>query len=115
MQKFLSVVVAFGIFATGYGLAAGDAPTGANKNLKILPKDMSKPELKKLMKSVAGALGVQCDFCHNTDDFAADTEKKEIARQMMTMVAEINKSHFNGKPRVGCVTCHNGQKEPKKP
>ncbi len=85
------------------------------KNLKILPHDMPKAEIKKLMKSVAAALGVECEHCHNTDDFAEDTQKKEIARGMMKMTGQINKDFFKGERKVGCITCHNGQKTPKKP
>jgi hypothetical protein len=114
MRKFLLSVILTGVLATGYAFAEAPA-AGGGKNLKILPKEMSKADIKKTMKSIAAALGVQCEHCHDTDDFAKDTEKKEIARKMMTMTAEINKDHFEGKFRVGCVTCHNGQKEPKKP
>jgi len=85
------------------------------KNLKVLPTSMSKPEIKKLMKGIATSLGVQCDHCHDTEDFSKDTENKETARGMMKMTAEINKEFFKGEAKVGCITCHNGQKEPKHP
>jgi len=85
------------------------------KNLKVLPATMTKADLKKLMKQQATSLGVQCDFCHDTDDYAKDTEHKEVARDMMRMTAEINKAHFKNQNKVGCITCHNGQKEPKEP
>ena len=97
-------------FLQPHTASAGD-PGG--KNLKVLPKEMGKPEIKKLMKGIADSLGVQCDFCHDTDDMAKDTEHKEIARAMMKMTAEINKTNFKGKQRVTCMTCHNGKKEPK--
>jgi hypothetical protein len=83
------------------------------KNIKVL-KGMSKAELKKTMKGIATALGVQCDHCHDTDDMAKDTPKKERAREMLLMVNEINKEHFKGERRVTCITCHNGKAEPKK-
>src|SRR5262249_43018494 len=98
-----------GVAAFPRTAAAADA-----KNLKVLPPDMSKADIKKLMKSIAAALGVECEFCHDTDDFAKDTEKKEIAHQMIKMVGAINKDFFKGERKVGCITCHNGQKEPKK-
>ena len=104
----LSALV-LGVVLTGYGLAQ---PAGG-KNLKILPKTMSKQEIKKAMKGIADALGVQCDFCHDTDDMAKDTPKKERAREMMLMTANVNKTTFKGKDRVKCVTCHMGKKEPK--
>ena len=34
------------------------------KNLKVLPKDISRPALVGQMREVAGALGVRCGFCH---------------------------------------------------
>ena len=85
----------------------------APKNLKVFPPGTSKADLKKQMKVIASSLGVQCDFCHNLDDMSADTEHKNVARQMMRMTAELNKKHFNGKPKVTCQTCHRGEKEPK--
>jgi hypothetical protein len=100
------------------GLALGAAPAAradaVAKNLKILPKDITKPELKKIMKGIAKALGVECDHCHNTDDYAEDSKNKEIARAMMKMSMEINQAYFKGERKVGCLTCHDGQKEPKK-
>ncbi len=83
------------------------------KNLKVFPKDTSKKDIKKAMKKIAKALDVQCDFCHDLDDMAKDTEKKETARGMMKMANAINKKSFKSKPRVRCVTCHNGKKKPK--
>jgi hypothetical protein len=75
---------------------------------------MPKAELKKLMKGIAAALGVECEHCHNTDNYAEDGEKKEAARAMMKMTGEINKTFFKGERKVNCMTCHNGKKEPKK-
>jgi hypothetical protein len=83
------------------------------KNIKIL-KGMSKADIKKTMKGIAGALGVQCDHCHDTDDMSKDTPKKEAARAMMLMTDDLNKKYFKGEKKVGCITCHNGKAEPKK-
>lgn len=94
----------------------GVARAETGKNLKVLPGNTDVKDIKKLMKAQAKALGVQCDFCHDTDDFAKDAKKeKEIGRAMMRMVGEINGKYFKGKPQVGCVTCHNGKAEPPKP
>ncbi len=106
-----------GLLATGSAFlapspaAAEDAP----KNLKVLPSTMSRSDIKKLMKKVATSIGEQCEYCHDTDDFAKDTEKKEIGRAMMKMTGELNKTYFKGEQRVGCITCHNGKAEPRKP
>jgi hypothetical protein len=115
MLKLALRVSLAGVFALGLVAAPPAARADDAKNLKILPHDMSKADIKKLMKGMSAALGVECEHCHNTDNFAEDTEKKEVARQMMKMQAEINKEFFKGEKKVGCLTCHNGQKEPKKP
>jgi hypothetical protein len=96
-------------------------------NLKVLPQDISKPELVNTMKSFAQSLGVRCNFCHvgqgddlSTYDFMSDEkEHKQVARTMLQMVREINQNHLvklaeDGKqpPRVSCWTCHRGEEEP---
>lgn len=110
---FLSALFA-GLFAAGLVAhqSAASAADPGGKNLKVLPKELSKAEIKKLMKGISDSLGVQCDFCHDTDDMAKDTEHKEVARGMMKMTMELNKNYFKGKQRVTCMTCHNGKKEP---
>jgi hypothetical protein len=117
MRKLLIGAILTGFFMTVLAFAGGSreatAADGGGKNLKVLPATMTKAEIKKLMKGIADSLGVQCDHCHNTDDMSQDTKMKEKARDMMKMTAEINKAHFAGKDRVKCVTCHNGNKEPK--
>ena len=112
-KVFLGALLA-GAMLTGYGfLQPREASAGdGGKNLKVLPATMSKADIKKLMKGVADSLGVQCDFCHDTDAMEKDTEKKEVARAMMKMAMDINKNYFKGEQRVTCMTCHNGKKEP---
>jgi redox-regulated HSP33 family molecular chaperone len=112
-RLFLSLLLACCL-----GAAVPASADEAPKNLKVLPKTMSRADVKKLMKIQAKSLGVECEFCHDTDDFAKDGEKKEAARAMMKMTDEINKNYFKNDKneiKVGCVTCHNGQKTPKKP
>jgi len=99
------------------------------KNLKILPKDISKQALDSIMDEYSLSLGVHCGFCHarNADsiikklDFASDAkEEKEIARHMMKMTATLNTNDFNfnnsAKPdtihEIVCYTCHRGKKDP---
>src|SRR5690606_32103791 len=63
------------------------------KNLKVLPKDISKDELDEVMDGFKAALGVKCGHCHAPStidpkklDFASDEKiEKEIARKMMKM------------------------------
>ncbi|MEK6607883.1 MAG: c-type cytochrome [Myxococcota bacterium] len=98
--------------------AAPLAPSSARaqawqaKNLKILPKSLTKEQVKETMKKQADALGVDCDHCHAVPDMAKDTEKKEAARRMIRMVAETNEKFFKGKPMVECATCHRGKDKP---
>jgi len=96
------------------------------KNLKILPKDISKDEIDEVMEGFKVALGVKCGFCHASKlddpkklDFASDAKpEKEIARKMMRMTAKINKKYFHYPDEKGmvlnisCVTCHNGNEKP---
>ncbi|MBP3943788.1 c-type cytochrome [Sphingobacteriaceae bacterium WQ 2009] len=96
-------------------------------NLKVLPKNSSNDEVKKVMREFNAALGVKCNHCHvssTTDpkrmDFASDANpKKEEARKMLKMTAKINKKYFKNAHQggalkaVSCTTCHNGAATPK--
>ena len=113
--------------------AAQMGPMEPPKNLKVLPKDTPRPEVLKVMRGFATALGVRCEFCHVETpsprgpgappfDFASDEkDNKNKARVMMKMVAAINgdfltKLEEGGEPpTVMCETCHHGQKEPPEP
>jgi tetratricopeptide (TPR) repeat protein len=76
-----------------------------------------------IMPSVAAALGVACEYCHPPNGApppaAGEKSKREIAREMMTMVDELNARipAATGKPaadltRIQCVTCHRGVSVP---
>jgi hypothetical protein len=113
--------------------AAQMGPMEPPKNLQVLPKDMPRPEVLKVMRSFTTALGVHCEFCHvdapgprgpgsPPPDFASDDkENKKKARLMMKMVAAINGDYLakleegEDPPKVMCETCHHGQKEPPEP
>jgi hypothetical protein len=96
------------------------------KNLKVLPKNITKPQMDSVMKSFTIALGVKCNFCHmkvegsDAWDFPSDANKhKLVARDMLKMTAKINKKYFDftgnnelATKVVSCYTCHNGRKEP---
>ena len=66
------------------------------------------------------ALGVSCNSCHNTKDWASDEKKeKNIARGMYNLRQIINKeisinieNEGKIKPLVNCGTCHRGNKIP---
>jgi hypothetical protein len=97
-------------------------------NLKVLPKDISTDDLKKIMENFAGSLGVKCGFCHERNaktghlDFASDAkDDKQIARIMMKMTHDINENFMSQvkdpdampeDKHVACGTCHRGHKMP---
>ena len=92
------------------GMIAGDKTP---KNLKVLDLKTTK-EVKKYMKMISKDLGVKCKYCHDMNDKSLDTEHKNIARFMMTMVQTQNDSIFNyeGAPQISCWTCHRGSTAP---
>ena len=97
-----------------------------HKNLKVLPKDISRADLLGTMKFFSQSLGVRCTYCHvgtegqplSTFDFASDAkEHKNTARAMMAMVATLNQKTLpaaTGLPdaKVTCFTCHRGSTKP---
>ena len=98
------------------------------QNLKVLPKDISEEELHTTMRNYSKALGVRCNFCHESQpvegqerpkfDFPSDKKpEKDIAREMIKMTADINSQYISkigdGKlDQITCVTCHNGNTHP---
>lgn len=97
-------------------------------NLRVLPKDITRPQLVAIMRDFAIQLGVRCHHCHvgeegadfSTFDFATDVKAaKATARKMMALTGEINTSLTSalGSPadnqrRVTCFTCHRGTVKP---
>lgn len=110
------------------GMTAVQLTSPAERNLKVLPKDISDQKLDSIMQTYNKALGVKCEFCHSpmknikdSLDYASDTEPmKEEARKMMRMVIKINTENFyfdkNTRPEylhtVHCKTCHQGEAFP---
>ena len=91
------------------------------KNLQFLDFE-SERNLKKYMKSISKDLGVKCKFCHDLNDKSIDTDHKIIAREMMLMQMDLNKSFFallgdsldvhDDISQISCWTCHRGSKYP---
>ena len=91
------------------------------KNLQVLDFE-SVRDLKKYMKTIQKSLGVKCTFCHDINDKSIDTEHKIIAREMMKMQLDLNKSFFaqigdsllkhENTLQISCWTCHRGSNEP---
>jgi len=84
------------------------------KNIKVL-NDMPADQMGQVMNIMSASLGVDCKMCHvsNDKDFEKDgIDHKDIARKMIKMTWELNKTYFEGKPEVSCNTCHNGHERP---
>ncbi|MGO9482343.1 MAG: photosynthetic reaction center cytochrome c subunit family protein [Candidatus Kryptoniota bacterium] len=65
------------------------------KNLQVLKFIKSKQELKSWMNMIKTSLGVDCDYCHNTDNFASDEKPtKRKARMMLKMLVQIRADYF---------------------
>jgi photosynthetic reaction center cytochrome c subunit len=84
----------------------------APKNLQVL----DPATLPEAMQSYVQALGLLdkgvCNYCHVEDRASDEKMQKMIARNMITMVREIN-SHFpDTRPHVTCYTCHRGSTTP---
>lgn len=81
-------------------------------------KGLTPSDFLGAMGVMTAALGYDCSNCHpgaGTDamDWATDSNpKKRLARQMVEIVAAINREHFGGAQRVTCWTCHHGAEEP---
>ena len=93
------------------------------KNLKVLPKNITKERLDSVMHHFNKSLNVKCSFCHvrfedgRKWDFANDSiGEKSTARKMMLMTIDINKKYFLLEDKnateivqsVTCYTCHRG-------
>lgn len=109
--------------------APGKFPPDSLVNVKVIPRTTPVTNVVGIMKNFTSALGVRCQFCHVGEeglplaqfDFAKDEKRtKLVARQMMQMVAEINRrvdslpAADSGRQRVAvtCATCHRGASRP---
>ena len=108
------LVCAIGLFAQRGGRGGGAPvafPTTPPTNLRVLPADVN---LQQTMNAFRTALGVQCNYCHVQGDFASDDNaKKNMARNMLRIAADINAGFPGGKGHVTCYTCHHGEAKPK--
>jgi len=109
------------------GIAATRFPQ-KDRNLKVLPRDISDNMLDSIMNSYNKALGVKCDFCHAPSKKIEDglfypsdeNPMKEQARKMMRLTIQLNKDYFyfdsTKRPEylnvVACITCHRGDPMP---
>ncbi len=120
--KIKSIAIfTFALFALAFFVPKGEMQTkqvetaGQKfKNIKVL-NEMPADQMGKVMNLFSASLGVNCNFCHvsNDADFEKDgKEEKESAREMIKMTFGLNKDYFNGRPEISCNTCHQGHEHP---
>ena len=110
----------FGIAAVMGQTTAQEKPLLAEqvfKNVQVL-KGIPVNQFMDTMGFFAAALGLNCTGCHvaeslqNWDKFADDIPRKRMARAMIQMVNNINKTNFGGRRALTCYTCHRGTQAP---
>ena len=88
------------------------------KNVQIL-KGIPVNQFMDTMGFFAASLGLNCVYCHvsesleNWDRFADDVPRKRMARSMIQMVNDINKTRFGGRRALTCYSCHRGAETPR--
>src|SRR5215470_7381404 len=88
------------------------------KNVQIL-KGIPVNQFMDTMGFFAASLGLNCVYCHvsesleNWDRFADDVPRKRMARSMILMVNDINKTRFGGRRALTCYSCHRGAETPR--
>jgi photosynthetic reaction center cytochrome c subunit len=120
--------VAAACFIVEIGAAAQSAPaqTAAEKvplsdevfkSVQIL-KGIPVDTFFEAMGMFASSMGNDCTFCHvkeayfDKTAFAQVTPRMQRARQMLTMMNDLNERYFAGRTRVTCFTCHRGSQAP---
>jgi hypothetical protein len=81
------------------------------KDVKAL-KGVDGKNFGLIMGWFARELGVKCTYCHKEGDFAAATDKKDRARQMLAMTGYVADDFYKGNSPIGCGTCHRGEPIP---
>ncbi|MFZ0818884.1 MAG: hypothetical protein WAM91_02360 [Candidatus Acidiferrales bacterium] len=72
-------------------------------NLKVLPKDITKPKLADMMKRFCITFSVRCNYCHAVSDDLTegsfDSDEKETklkSRELIKAILEISKISSGG-------------------
>ena len=89
-------------------------------NVQVLRSVPAGRFLRIMRLGFSRSLGVSCDYCHSSSDWASDDNShKRIARQMAMLTEELNDKllpaipELAGQdPRVNCTTCHRGDTKP---
>lgn len=118
----LKILIILGFFIASFTLIlpVGNTQTKVEtagqkfKSIKVL-NDMPADQMGKVMNMMSASLGVNCAFCHTSNDGNYEKEgieHKDTARKMMKMTFDLNKSQFDGRPEINCNTCHQGKSHP---
>lgn len=96
-----------------FSVVSGQSPPNPQtkfKNIKVLT-ELSDAQITREMQAWTKALGEKCTYCHEGNDYVTDANpKKEIARKMAQMLADINQKYLDGKGT--CMLCHRGSAAP---
>lgn len=107
--------------------APGKFPPDSLVNTKVIPHNTPVTEVLGIMRGFSSDLGVRCTYCHvgregapiASYDFASDEKRtKQVAQQMMRMLAEVNRRLDTLPERKSpglmatCATCHRGVSRP---
>lgn len=102
-----------------FGQHSLDGPTTESKTAEQVYKNITQlkgmpaEQLMTAMTVISSSLGVECSFCHVPGKPDLDDKPvKKTAREMIAMVASINKGSFGGRQQVSCYSCHHGVANP---
>src|SRR5579872_1317850 len=113
MRFFAATLVA--LFAASFAAAQAPEVKTAEQVYKNIQQLKGTPadQLPAAMQFIAVSLGTNCGTCHDTQKYEADDKgPKKTAREMMAMVASINKESFRGSRTITCYSCHRGSLRP---
>jgi hypothetical protein len=127
LAVLVSLLVVASVARAAAAQAPGKFPPDSLVNTKVIPHNTPVTEVLGIMRNFTTALGVRCGFCHvgkegapiSSYDFASDEKRtKKTARQMMLMLAEVNRrldtlpERKNPGLMATCTTCHRGVNRP---
>lgn len=81
------------------------------KDIRVF-KGVPASDLIPAMEFMSASMKVKCNYCHEANDFAAETPGKATGRDMVLLQRNINEKFFDGRLSVTCMTCHNGKEHP---
>jgi hypothetical protein len=117
MSLRFSRIAALGLAGLPLALAIQQVPSQGPTsdqvfaNIKVF-KGVPAKDLIPAMEFMAASLKMECTDCHDANDYSKDNQRKNTAREMVTMQRELNAKYFGGKLEVTCMSCHNGREHP---